>query len=134
MTKSNAAIVEEFGDKARAAIANAEEAREKAQGTRGHDGRTDAHTDANRMFAEGILFHYTNLGIKWDGTLMRQEGETDEDMVKHLRRGRRNLIEKMLFTPEQLREGIAGLQQYYGREGAKRFLADTTFVRAEGEL
>lgn len=133
MTKSNAAIVAEFESKARAAIANAQATREKAQTAIGVDGRTDEHADAERMFAEGILCHYVERGINDDGTLGREEGETDEDMVKHLRRGRRNLIRRMLFTPEQQREGITGVQQHYRREGAKRFLSETTFVRAEGE-
>ncbi|MGA5598330.1 hypothetical protein ACPCSE_29270 [Streptomyces cellulosae] len=134
MTERSAAIVAEFEEKARAAIANVQATREKAQAAIGVDGRTDEHADAERMFAEGVLCHYVERGINDDGTLMRNEGEDDDDMVTHLRRGRRNLIKRLLFTPEQQREGVAGVQQHYRREGAKRFLSETTFVRVEGEL
>ncbi|PPS89587.1 hypothetical protein [Streptomyces sp. MH60] len=134
MSEHNSTIVKRFEEAARAAVANAQATREKAQAAIGVDGRTDEHADAERMFAEGILCHYVERSINEDGTLVRELDESDDDMVKHLRRGRRNLIKRLLFTPEQQREGIAGLQQHYRREGAKRFLGETTFVRVEGEL
>ncbi|MCX4799630.1 hypothetical protein OG497_37885 [Streptomyces sp. NBC_01242] len=134
MTKSNADILAEFTEKVCAAIANVEKQHDLSRQAYERGERASDNDEANRMFAEGILRHYRDLGIREDGTLVRHEGEDDDDMVKHLRRNRRNLTKKMLFTPEQPREGIAGLRQHFDREGSKRFLSETTFVRAEGEL
>lgn len=134
MIKSNTAIVAEFSQRQQAAAATLEAQRDRVRRDFDHNAQLTETAASNLMLAEGVMRRYNDLGTEADGTLHRPQGEDDETTVKRLRIHRRNLIKKLLFSPEAPWPGFAGAQQHYDREGAKRFLADTSFVAAEGEL
>ncbi|QDN54069.1 hypothetical protein [Streptomyces sp. S1D4-20] len=132
--KSSAAIVAEVMAKAKVASANVNTTRGEEDRAHDRNERANSPQEANRMFAEGVLRGYEDLGANADGTLYRPDGEDEAATVERLRGHRRTLIRKLLFAPEQMAPGIDLLRQHYDREGAKRFLSETSFVAADGEL
>lgn len=134
MTKSHAAIVAEFSKKQQAAWATLEEQRDRMRRDFDHNSQMTETAASNLMLAEGVMRRYNDLGTAADGTLFRPQGEDDEATVKRLRTHRRNLIRKMLFTPESAWPGFGAVQQHYDREGAKRFLSETSFVTDGNDL
>lgn len=134
VTKSHAAIVAKFSTKQQAARATLEEQRDRVRRDLDHGTQLTETAASNLMLAEGVMRRYNDLGTNADGTLYRPDGEDDETTVKRLRTHRRNLIRKLLFTPEAPWPGFAAAQQHYDREGAKRFLSETAFVSAGDDL
>ncbi|MDQ1041511.1 hypothetical protein QFZ75_008013 [Streptomyces sp. V3I8] len=132
--KTDTEIVAAFEEAAAAALAEVQKARKALAGAVEYSGEAADRAYGMLLYAEGFAVWFEERSINPDGTLARHEGEEDDDMARHLRRGRRNMIRRMLVTPEHPFEGIAGIRQRYRREGVKRFLAATSFVAAEGEL
>lgn len=132
--RSDADIVAAFEQRAKAAVATLEAQRDRAQREMTGSAALTEATAVNLFFAEAIAQQFHAAGARDNGTLFRSADDTDASMVERLRSHRRTLIKKLLFTPENPWPGFGAVQQHYRREGAKRFLTETTFVRAEGEL
>lgn len=124
-TPTDATLLASLANSILEATANLEAMRDRIRRAMDRGEYLEENALGQLMLAEGIHSHYRELGINQDGTLRRHDGEDDADMVKHVRRIRRQTLKHLTALPESQWAGLGAVRQFYGREGAKRFLAAT---------
>jgi hypothetical protein len=131
--KTDAAIVAELEQKAKAATATLEAERERLRRRLERGEYLDDRQTLNLMLAEAIHMQYRDLGAKSDGTLKRNEGEDDADLVRWARSERAKLERVLLGRDEEMWPGFGAVRQHQNLMGARRFLRETEFLVEEGQ-
>lgn len=130
MSKSNAAIVMEFQQKAKASAATLEAQRDtlcKALDRGDYLSEIDV---MNLTLAEEIHLRYRELtDTRADARPM--DDATAARMIQALREARAALIDKLITKPESMWTGFGAVRQYQAREAARQFLRETEFIEGE---